>query len=128
MGCVVTWVHRSMSAWVAWVKFSRGLHGLRGSKYFLRGSTFYADHNFYVGCVSQIYFSLLQNFCVGKTFLRGSTFIYKMILFYCTTSNRLGNFFAGPWISLVFLSSLVPKADLGPLQRFRWSDGFGHIY
>ena len=40
----------------AWVKILRGLRGLRGSKYFLRGSTFYVGHNFYMGCVGQIYF------------------------------------------------------------------------
>ena len=40
----------------AWVKILRELRGLRGSKYFLRGSTFYMGHNFYMGCVGQIYF------------------------------------------------------------------------
>ena len=76
MGCVVTWVmwvrelRGSVGAWVAWVKFLRGLRGLRGSKYFLRGSTFYVGHDFYVDYVSQIYF------CVGQFFLRGSKFVY----------------------------------------------------
>ena len=55
VGCV--------GAWVAWVKFLCGLRGLRESKYFLRGSTFYVGHNFYVGCVGQICF------CVGQFFL-----------------------------------------------------------
>ena len=54
----------------AWVNFLRGLRRLRESKYFLRGSAFFVGHNFYVGCVSQIYF------CVGQFFLRGSTCIY----------------------------------------------------
>ena len=91
VGCVVTWVtwvHGSrglVSAWVAWVNFLRRLRGLRASEYFLRGSTFYVGHNFYVGCVGQIYFCVgqfiwrgplrgsniftwVQNFCVGQFF------------------------------------------------------------
>ena len=36
-----------------------GLSGLCGSKYFVCGSIFYLGHNFYVGCMGQIYF------CVG---------------------------------------------------------------
>ena len=65
-----------VGAWVAWVKFLHGLRGLRGSKYFLRGSTFYVGHNFYVRCVGQIYFCVGQIFYVGPKFLRWSTFIY----------------------------------------------------
>ena len=60
MGCVVTWV-----------SCVRGLHG---SKYFLRGSAFYAGHNFYMGCVGQVYFFVGQFFFQGSTFLRGSIF------------------------------------------------------
>ena len=58
-----------VGAWVAWVKFLRGLRGLRGSKYFLRGLTFYVGHNFYMGCVGQIYFCVGQFFYVGQHFL-----------------------------------------------------------
>ena len=55
----------------AWVKF---LRGLRGSKYFLLGSTFYVGHNFYVGCVGQ-YFYVGQHFlCVLKFFCDGLNF------------------------------------------------------
>ena len=49
-------------AWVAWIKF-------------LRGSTCYVGHNFYVGCVGQIYF------CMGQNFLRGSIFLRVSKLF-----------------------------------------------
>ena len=66
VGCV--------GAWVTWVQLLRGLRGLRGSKSFLRGSTIYVGHNFYVGCVG-------QNFLHGS--LRGSKF-------FC-----LGQFFGG---------------------------------
>ena len=66
-------------AWVLWVKLLRGLRGLRGSKYFLRGSTFYVGHNFYVGCVGQIYFSCVfawvKAFCVGSKIMYRSNFI-----------------------------------------------------
>ena len=40
------WLLGNVGARVAWVKLLCGLHGLRGSKYFLRGSTFYVGHNF----------------------------------------------------------------------------------
>ena len=80
VGCVVMWVTSvrgllgSVGAWVAWVKF-------------LRGSTFYVGHNFYVGYVGQIYFCVGPNFFawvfawvkifyVGPKFLRWSTFSY----------------------------------------------------
>ena len=87
VGYVGAWV-----AWVTWVKFLPGLLGLRESKYFLRGSTFYVGHNFYVGCVGQIYFSMGQTFlsgsnlccvglCVGQNFLRGPK-IFALINFY----------------------------------------------
>ena len=62
MGCLATWVtwvrrlRESVGLWVPWVKLLRELRGLRGSKYFLRESTFYVGHNFYVDCVGQIYF------------------------------------------------------------------------
>ena len=59
--------------WVAWVNFLRGLCGLRGSRYFLRGSIFYVGHNFYVGCVGQI------NFCVGPKF---SAWVSAWVNFY----------------------------------------------
>ena len=49
------WLLGNVGARVAWVKLLCGLRGLRGSKYFLRGSTFYVGHNFYVGCVGQIF-------------------------------------------------------------------------
>ena len=69
----VTWVLRSVGAWVAWVEVLRGLRGLRGSICFLGGSSFYVGHNFYVGCVGQIYFCVGQNFFVWvQYFLRGS--------------------------------------------------------
>ena len=51
---------------LAWVKLLLGLCGLHGSKYFLRRSSFYVGHNFYVVCMGQIYF------LVGPIFLRGS--------------------------------------------------------
>ena len=110
LGCVVTWVtwvrgsRGLVSAWVAWVNFLRRLRGLRASEYFLRGSTFYVGHNFYVGCVGQIYFCVgqfiwlgllrgsniftwVQNFCVGQFFfffLLWSTFVFldEIILLY----------------------------------------------
>ena len=92
VGCVVTWLRGSVGPWVEWVNFLRGLRGLRGSIYFLRGLIFYVGHNFYVGCVGQVYF------CVGPDFLRGSllgsTFIYQMRLFYYTTTDSLENCFA----------------------------------
>ena len=86
---MVTWVasvRGSVGPWVAWVKFLRGLHGLRGSKYF------YVGHNFYVGCVGQIYFCVDQIFfhgskffcvdlCMGQNFLRGSK-IFVLVNFY----------------------------------------------
>ena len=69
-------LHGNVGVWVAWVKFLRGLHGLVGSKYFLRGSAFYVGHNFYVVCVGQTCFCVGQIFCVslcmGQNFLRGS--------------------------------------------------------
>ena len=91
----ITWAHAlrgSVGTWVAWVKFLRWLHGLRGSKYFLRGSKFYVGHNSYVGCVGQIYFFVGQFFlrgsksfcldlCVGQIFLRGSI-IFALVNFY----------------------------------------------
>ena len=40
------WLLGNVGARVAWVKLLCGLRGLRGSKYFLRGSTFYVGHNF----------------------------------------------------------------------------------
>ena len=40
------WLLGNVRARVAWVKLLCGLRGLRGSKYFLRGSTFYVGHNF----------------------------------------------------------------------------------
>ena len=52
-----------MGPWVASVKFLRGLRGLRGSKYFLRGSYFY------VGCVGQIFLQWVNFFYVGQSFL-----------------------------------------------------------
>ena len=61
-GCVVIffmWV-----AWSTWVKIL-----------FLRGSTFYVGHNFYVGCVSQLYF------CVGQNSLREIIFITWVKIF-----------------------------------------------
>ena len=55
------------------------ISGLRGLKYFLRGSIFYVGHNFYVGCVGQIYFCVGSEFfarviifCVGQFFRRAS--------------------------------------------------------
>ena len=59
VGCVETWV-----TWVAWIALVK----------LLRGSTCYVGHNFYVGCVGQIYFCVGQNFLRGSIFLRGSTF------------------------------------------------------
>ena len=56
VGCV--------AAWIALVKLLRGL------KYLLGGSTCYVGHNFYVGCVGQIYFCVGQFFYVGQHFLR----------------------------------------------------------
>ena len=78
---MVTWITwkrglcGSVGAWVAWVKFLSRSCGLRGSNYFLRGLTFYVGHNFYVGCVGQIYF------CVGQFFLRVSK-IFALSNFY----------------------------------------------
>ena len=40
------WLLGNVGARVAWVKLLCGLRGLRGSKYFLRGSTFDVGHNF----------------------------------------------------------------------------------
>ena len=62
VGCV-----GCVGAWVEWVKFLCGLCGLRGSKYFLRESTFYVGHSFYLGCV-------------GRKFLRRS-FLLLLLLF-----------------------------------------------
>ena len=59
-----------VGVWVARVKCLRGLHGLRGSKYFLRGSSFYVGCNFYVGCVGQTFFARVQIFLRGS--FRGS--------------------------------------------------------
>ena len=56
-----------MGVRIEWITFFSGLCGLHGSKYFLRGSTFYVGHNFYVGCVD-------QNFCVDQFFLSRSNF------------------------------------------------------
>ena len=47
---------------VAWAKILRGWRELRGQNHILRRSTFRVGHNFYVGCVSQMYF------CVGQIF------------------------------------------------------------
>ena len=57
VGPWVAWVRGSVGPWVAWVNFLRGLRGLRGSRYFLRGSIFYVGHNFYVGCVGPKFFA-----------------------------------------------------------------------
>ena len=63
-----------MDAWVEWVTFLRGLHGLRGSKHFLRGSTFFVGQNFYVGCVDQnfllgsVFFMWFKIFCLSQNF------------------------------------------------------------
>ena len=62
-------------ACVAWVKFLRELRGLCESKCFLLESKFYVRHNFYVGCVGQIYF------CVDQHFLRGSIFFTWVNIF-----------------------------------------------
>ena len=55
-------LHGYVGTWIPWVKILRGLRRLRGSKYFLRGSTFYVRHNIYLGSVGQTYF------CVGQIF------------------------------------------------------------
>ena len=105
---MVTWVawvnflrelRGNVSPWVAWVNFLRELRGLRGSRYFLRGSMFYVGHNFYVGCVGQIYFCV--GLCVGQLLFTRRDY-FQMSTRLCLTSS-------------LFLSSL------GSLQRFRWS-------
>ena len=56
----VTWVRGlrgCMGAWVTWVQLLRGLRWLGGSKYFLRGSKFFAW-----------VFAWVQNFCLGQFF------------------------------------------------------------
>ena len=75
------WVHRLRGSMNCAGQIFTGLRGLRGSKYFLRGSTFYVGHNFYVGCMGQIYFCVgqfdyvRQHFiCVRQNFLRGPIF------------------------------------------------------
>ena len=72
-----------VGAWFAWVKFLRRLRRSRGSKYFLHGSICYVGHNFYLGCVCQIYFYMNQTFLRGskifswvRLFLRGPILIY----------------------------------------------------
>ena len=76
-----------VGAWVACVKFLRGLRGLRRSKYFLRGLTFYVGHNFYMGCVGQIYF------CVGQFFYVGQHFLCELKFFSQGLSFCVGQFF-----------------------------------
>ena len=99
----VTWARGSVGEWVkiffTWVNM---LRGLCGSNIFLRGSIFF--------CVGQLlftrrdYFTILQ-LIASRTFSRIPC--QKILFKPCLTS-------------LVFLTSLIPKVDLGPLQRFRW--------
>ena len=64
------------------------MRGLRGSKYFLHGSTFYVGHNIYVGFVGQIYFCVGQHFlCELKDFLCGSKFLRGSIFFVVGLKN-----------------------------------------
>ena len=67
VGCLVTWLRGCVGCVGPWVR------GLCGSKYFLRGSTFYVGHNFYVGCVGQFFLGGLR----GSNFL----FLFYFILF-----------------------------------------------
>ena len=66
-----------MDAWVEWVTFLRGLHGLRGSKHFLRGSTFFVGQNFHVGCVDQNFLRGSVFFMWFKIFLHVSKFLVR---------------------------------------------------
>ena len=76
--------------WAVWVEFLHELHKLHESKRFLRGSTFYVDYNFYVGCLGQKYL------CVGQNFLRGSKKIFR------ESKIRIGQFFFPVFVNFNF--------------------------
>ena len=72
VGCLVTWLRGCVGCVGPWVR------GLCGSKYFLRGSTFYVGHNFtwvawvnifYVGCVGQTFYFYFILFLLGLAFI-----------------------------------------------------------
>ena len=129
----VTWVRGlcgSTGPWVAWVKFLCGLRRLRGSKYFLHVLAFYVGNNFYMGCVGQNFlrgslreskvFAWVQNFSVGQVLFTGRDYFTILQLIVSRVSSQ--QILIKPCLtSLVFLSGLVPKTDLGTLQRFIWS-------
>ena len=85
----------NVGAWVVWVKFLPGLRELLGSKYFLRGSTFYVGHNFYVGCVGQ---SLLRG-------LHGSNIIFAWVFAWVQNFRVVQFFFA--WVSFYLLDEIL---------------------
>ena len=74
VGCVVTWVTwvsglwGSVGTWVAWVKIYVGCVSYVGQ------NIFYVGHNFYVGCVGQIYF------CVGPEFF---AWVFAWVTIFC---------------------------------------------
>ena len=107
VGCVVTCV-----TWVAWVKFLRGLRGLRGSKYFLRGLR--GSEFFLRGSLrGSKFFTWVKNFCVSQILFTRWYYFTRLVL-----SRQI---LTKPCLtSLVFLSSLLAKVDLGPVQHFRW--------
>ena len=90
-----------MGAWVAWVKSLRGLRGLRGSKYFLRGSTFYVGHNFYVGCVGQMF--LRGSFCGSKYFSMGLC----VVKIFCVGPKFVRGLFCFAWDSFYLLDDVI---------------------
>ena len=64
---------------------SRGLRGNVGCVSYVGQNIFYVGHNFYVGCVGQIFLCGSKWFCVGlcldQNFLRGSK-IFALVNFY----------------------------------------------
>ena len=95
VGQIFTWVAwvtwvKIFFTWVAWVRIF-----LRGS---LRGSKF---------------FTWIQNFCVSQILFTRWYYFTRLVL-----SRQI---LTKPCLtSLVFLSRLLAKVDLGPVQHFRW--------
>ena len=64
-----------------WVRGLRGLNFYVGGVGYMGKIIFYVGHNFYLGCVGQMYFCVGQNFLrefkfFGSKFFRGSTFLW----------------------------------------------------
>ena len=125
MGCVGLLVRGLRGS-----NFYVGCVGYVGQNIFLHVLAFYVGNNFYVGCVGQNFllgslrgskvFAWVQNFLVGQVLFTGRDYFTILQLIVSRVSSQ--EILIKPCLtSLVFLSGLVPKADLGTLQRFIWS-------